>query len=175
MPVVKIREGTVRIDEIDYDWMLSQKWHVSDTGYAIGSRHLRGTSPKKMHRLILERVLGRPLSRYELVDHINGDKLDNRRTNLRLATSSQNTINQTKRTKCTSSYLGVGCRSDGRDKKWMAYINIDDRRWYIGNFYSEDEAAWMRDQWALSLHGEFARLNFQYITLEQTQEQAAAT
>lgn len=124
-----------------------------------------GNAPLKMHRLIMERMLGHTLDRHELIDHVNGNPLDNRRENLRLATAAQNCWNTTPRAGCKSAYKGVGFANDGRTKCWMAYVNFDSQRFYIGKYYTEEEAAWMRDQWALALHGEFARLNFDYVPI----------
>lgn len=78
------------VDDIDDDLFEGVRWRTlhseSKTPYVIKSSKTGGIL---LHRVILERVLGRELERGEYVDHVNGDGLDNRRENLRLATSSQ--------------------------------------------------------------------------------------
>ena len=93
-----------------------------------------------------------------LVDHRNGDSLDNRRANLRLATHSQNMQNRRKRKNTTSRYTGV-C-FEKRRKKWTANITVNKKKIWIGRFDDEIEAAKAYDEAARKEHGEFARLNF---------------
>jgi hypothetical protein len=94
-----------------------------------------------------------------LVDHRNGNTLDNRRTNLRLATCSQNRINsQRDKSKTSSRYVGVSLEK-GRGK-WLAYISYNGKRIHLGRFDNELDAARAYDLAAVKYHGEFARLNF---------------
>ena len=93
-----------------------------------------------------------------LVDHRNNNGLDNRRDNLRLATSSQNNCNSRKRKNTTSQFRGVCfCKAKG---KWDANINLAGKRIWLGSFDSEIEAGKAYDEAAKKCHGEFARLNF---------------
>ncbi len=93
----------------------------------------------------------------EEVDHINRDPTDNRRENLRLASRSQNNAN-------TRSTNAVGLRGVYLpSQKYQASIRIDKVKIHIGTYSSEEEAAWMYDQYAVALHGEFAVLNYDYI------------
>lgn len=105
----------------------------------------------------MEAVLGRKLKRTELVDHVDRNRLNNRRSNLRIATSLQNGHNQGKRRAGTSHYKNV-YRDAGRGK-WAAYINYDGTRMMIGRYDDEVEAAYAFDQFALALQGEFAVFN----------------
>jgi hypothetical protein len=94
-----------------------------------------------------------------LVDHKNGDGLDNRRSNLRLATHSQNQCNKLKiKTKVTSQYVGV--HFDKRRSQWATSIRNNGKTIWLGRFDSEIDAAKAYDQAAKKHHGEFARLNF---------------
>ena len=111
-----------------------------------------------MAREILEQMLGRELLSSEEVDHISGDRLDNRRLNLRVASSSQNKMNRRKANGKSSKFIGV-CWDKSREQ-WMARIKIDGKPTHIGRFDSELEAAERRDDAAVELHGEFAKLNF---------------
>ena len=102
-----------------------------------------------MHRHILDAPIG-----FE-VDHINGNTLDNRRCNLRLATSTQNGCNTRRRSDNTSGYKGV-CW-DAQQSKWKARVQVNGRQYHAG-FHDTAEAAYAaRCALAERLHGEFAR------------------
>lgn len=92
------------------------------------------------------------------VDHINGNTLDNRKSNLRLATAKQNSRNIGKRKgKFTSKYKGVNYNK--KAKKYSARINTDNGRLFLGYFETEQEAAEIYNKAALEHHKQFARLN----------------
>ena len=107
----------------------------------------------RMHREIMNAPDGL------LVDHQNGKTLDNRRSNLRLATHSQNMCNKPKTsTKSTSRFRGVYL--DKRKGRWVAKIQINRKCIWLGHFNNEIEAARAYDAAAKMYHKEFARLNF---------------
>jgi len=94
-----------------------------------------------------------------LIDHENGNGLDNRRENLRLATRSQNQFNKRKtRSKTSSRFVGV--YFERRKNRWMATIHYQGKRIWLGSFKSEIDAGRAYDRAATKYHGEFARLNF---------------
>ena len=109
-----------------------------------------------MHRVVLQRVVGRPLTRDDIVDHINHNGLDNRRPNLRLATRSQNAANLGPYANNTSGYKGV----DFNRGKWRARIREGGVRYFLGYFETAEDAARAYDTKAHELFGEFASLNF---------------
>lgn len=160
MPEIALTQNKIAIVDIeDFEVLSKQKWYAVKSGktfYAAFSKRKRkpdgtwGGDQIKMHNLIL------PPAKSLEVDHINGDGLDNRRTNLRLATHSQNIINVGKRFG-KSKYKGVSWHK--RDKRWQAYININGIRRCLGNFKIEVEAAKAYNKEANKLHGQFARLN----------------
>jgi hypothetical protein len=131
------------------------------TAYAAHLRkdptHPRGQSLLLLHRVILERVLNRKLVKGEIVDHINGDGLDNRRENLRLATYNQNTLNSKIQSRNTSGYRGVSWRKCAN--KWIAKIVVNGKNLYLGLFTDKHQAAVAYNKAALEHYGEFARLN----------------
>lgn len=92
------------------------------------------------------------------IDHINHDKLDNRRANLRLCSSSENARNVSSRRGATSAYLGVSWHKASR--KWLSQIHINKLCVYLGTFESEMDAALAYDRAALKHFGEFANPNF---------------
>jgi hypothetical protein len=143
------------VDDEDYEWLSRHKWHCSAQGYAMRRDvALPGKPIVSMARVIL----GLPARGREFVpDHINGDKLDNRRANLRAATAAQNSRNTAKH-KGGSRFKGVClCRQTGR---WKATIKIDGRQAWLGRFDTEEDAARAYDAAALEAFGEFACLNF---------------
>lgn len=91
------------------------------------------------------------------VDHINGNSLDNRKDNLRLATYIQNAANRTKNKNNTSGFKGVGRRPGGR---WYAKLQHRGEVYTLGTFDTPEEAARIYDDAARRIHGDFARTNF---------------
>jgi HNH endonuclease len=98
---------------------------------------------------------------YKIVDHINGNGLDNRRENLREATKHQNNRNAKKRAPKTSSkYKGVSyLKAQYHTKRWSAHIRINGKFTHLGVFSLEVEAAKAYNEAALENFGEFSLLN----------------
>jgi len=152
IPLTKGFEATV--DDGDYDYLMQVgHWHVATCDGKYYARHYYRDQfgvPRhvSMHTL---------LTGWPRVDHINGDGLDNRRANLRAATSSQNSANSRLATTNTSGYKGVTYfRRTGR---WRAYLGGHRQR-HLGYFDTPEEAARAYDAAALARWGTFARLNF---------------
>lgn len=147
------------IDEADLPLVEGIKWHAHPcqrrTGgfYAAGRKWRNGTI--YMHRLLLG-VSGREI----LVDHVNGDGLDNRGHNIRRATRSQNLINRL--TPNPTGFRGVHVTRSG---KWRARIMIHGKIVCSGTLDAADEAAAAYDELALLYHGDFAVLNFPHQSL----------
>jgi hypothetical protein len=146
------------LDQQDYYRYQELKWLVKGNGsklYAVGSVK---TEPKKTRMTWMHReIMNAP--KELLVDHRNGDSLDNRRENLRFATQSQNIANAIRdKSKTTSRFTGVNF--DKRRKRWLASIRNQGKKVFLGRFKNEMAAARAYDKAAREYHGEFARLNF---------------
>jgi len=153
------------VDEIDSD-LGNLSWYTLNKGslsYARRNDYSRGKGKTiLMHRIILSRLVGRPLDSLEKCDHINRNGLDNRRENLRLATRAQNAANQKKRVG-PNSFKGVAWRMNHKNPKrgrWEASIRDEGKKIHLGYFASELEAARAYDRATLEHFGEFARTNF---------------
>lgn len=150
------------VDDEDYEYINQWRWH-SYNGYAVRAMRMKSSEygkkdgkyvTVKMHRLIVN------ASKDKEVDHINGNPLDNRKTNLRLVTSQQNKWNQKTKTNNTSGFKGVSLFKDRfRSKPWRAYIVIDNKQKSLGVYESKLEAARAYNEGAKKYFGEFARFN----------------
>lgn len=109
----------------------------------------------KLHRLAWFYMMG--VWPKDNIDHINQIKTDNRWTNLRECTKSQNGANRPKQKNNSSGYKGVGWRKD--TKKWRAYIKCNGQMMDLGCFIDKNDAAIAYNKKALKLFGEFAYLN----------------
>lgn len=162
---IKLTQGKVAIiNDIDSD-LANFKWYALKKGkyntrfYAV--RHDYSSGKDKLiyiHRIILERMIGRKLENDEDVDHVNHNGLNNTRDNLRLSTHAENVHNQSIYQKPKSSkYKGVCWNKQA--KSWQAYIKTDGKHIHLGYFDSEEEAAFVYNQAAKRYFGEFACLN----------------
>jgi hypothetical protein len=139
------------IDAEDAECVLALNWWRHPVGYAA---HTSNKITILMHRL----VLGLPVARTPVVDHISGNPLDNRKANLRTATVSQNAMNSKMRVDNTSGYRGVVRDIDSG--RWIARFSAEGRTYNLGRFATAEEAARVRDDAARRLGGGYAVLNF---------------
>lgn len=109
-----------------------------------------------LHRIILERILGRQLNNGEYCDHINGDGADNRRLNLRLATHAENMKNRKVNKNSKTGFKGVRPHR----KKFRATIVVNGNRINLGSYETPEMAAKAYDEAAIIHHGKFAKTNF---------------
>ena len=138
------------VDKSDWEWLKEQRWSYTTDGYAAGRITTKDRSMSYMHRVIMDAPSDK------MVDHINGDKLDNRRQNLRLCSLPENTANQRGRPG-TSRYKGV---QQNRAGNWQVRIQVHRKQIQLGTYQDEIEAAKVYDTAAREYFGEFARCNF---------------
>ncbi len=136
------------VDAIDYGWLSRWTWHLRD-GYAVRYRRRKAIY---MHREIMQPPKGK------IVDHMNRNRLDNTRANLRVCTRPENARNKGKLHATSSRFRGVSYRKCSG--KWAARIRFKGKCIHLGYFTDEEEAARAYDRKAVELFGEFARLNF---------------
>ncbi len=155
MKEIKLTRGFVAlVDDEDFEFLNQWKWRANGHGdwqYAIRNFSLGGGKKKivKMHR----QILGITDSKI-LCDHRDGDRLNNQKSNLRIATQSQNNANR--KGIGVSGYLGVFKSGN----KWMARIRQPKKdRKYLGTFDTKEQAALAYNMAAIEVHGEFANLN----------------
>jgi hypothetical protein len=112
---------------------------------------LNGTREVRMHRVIMGEPLGLE------VDHIDGDGLNNRRSNLRAVTGQQNSRNARVRRDNTTGFKGVSCIKP--DQKWRATINVDGKRVWLGCFNTPESAHAAYCAASKKYHGDFGRIS----------------
>lgn len=148
------RGYTAVIDAVDAPLVSDRNWSAlvrKNTVYAISNETV-GAGKQKM--IFLHRILlGSPKAMH--CDHIDGDGLNNRRCNLRIATPAQNQWNQRILTKTESGLKGV-FRHKGR-RKWQSAIVKHGKRFYLGSFETKEDAAAAYAKASAELHGEFGR------------------
>lgn len=136
--------ATVKLDKEDLEKVKNIRWSCS-TGYAMSNK------VGLLHRYILN------VPRGVYVDHINHDRLDNTKRNLRLCTHQQNMMNVSVRKTSKHGYKGIYYET--RSKKFIAEITYNSKRTYIGRFATAADAAIAYNKKALELHGQYAHLN----------------
>jgi hypothetical protein len=144
------KELVTIIDEDMYEQLMQYRWGFD--GRYVYARSV-ATGGKKIY---MQRIVNKTPKGFD-TDHINGDKLDNRKANLRSVTRSQNNMNQKKQDGRSSQYKGV-CWHKQRSK-WKAEIKLNGKRKHLGVFVCEHEAAKAYNNAAKERFGEFARLN----------------
>jgi len=157
---IPLTKGYVTVVSPEDSDLAGFNWHVlpcKHTIYAIRTIRLKedgSRSTQCLHRVILQRILDRPLQRGEFVDHRDGNGLNNRRENIRLASNTENTRNQRKSSVNTSGHKGVHWHKGAN--KWVAKISVNGKLIYLGCFVDIEDAAAAYRQAADKHHGDFA-------------------
>lgn len=152
----KYGEHVVLYDEQDHELINKYRWHLRKfptRNYAVANVFItrKKNRPISMHRLIMGFPEGME------VDHVDLNGLNNQRSNLRLATHSQNNMNKRNQSNNKTGFKGV--HHFKRDDNYQAYIMVDKKRIHGGYFKTAKEAAKKYNELAIKYHGEFAKLN----------------
>jgi HNH endonuclease len=139
------------VDDEDYDWLNQWKWYLNTDRYVIRANRVCGVRKTTwMHRELIKPEIG------VFVDHIDGNKLDNRKGNLRICTPSENSRN---RGPNKSRNLPKGAHWKPRDNIFHSQIKVNYKAIHLGRFATAQEAANAYNEAAIKYHGEFARIN----------------
>lgn len=136
------------IDDEDYDFVSQHAWCRSCSGYIVG--WVRGKT-RRLHRVLMNTPDGFD------TDHIDGNRMNNKKSNLRICTHSENVYNSSPSRDCASKYKGVGWNK--QNKKWTSNIRFNGKLTHLGYFRDEKVAAQTYNDAAIRLFGKFARLN----------------
>ena len=145
------------VDDEDYSFLMQWKWQCAAGGYAIRTEYSKNEFGKRvqktiwMHRVILKTPNGMS------TDHIDCDKLNNQKSNLRYCTHGENMMNFSIKRNNTSGFKGV--HWDKRERKWVARIGVNGKKKLIGYFSCKIQAAKAYNEFAKVHFGEFAKLN----------------
>jgi hypothetical protein len=142
------------VDDEDFEKFGNLNWSVVHGGYAatgVWQRETKTMKRPRLHRLIMDCPEGLE------VDHINLDKLDNRKENLRICTKKNNNKNRPKRKDSQSKYKGAFIQK--KTGTYKSRISVEGKSIYLGTFKTEEEAAMAYNEAAYIYFGEFAKLN----------------
>lgn len=141
------------VDDEDYETINKNKWNLSFNGYAQRIVYIGTLNGKKIRKSEkMHRVLNKTPIEMD-TDHINRDKLDNRKKNLRICTHNENLHNQKR--SGSSEFKGVYKKKN----RWQSAIYSNYMRIFLGSFKTKEEAALAYNEAAKKYHGEFAVLN----------------
>lgn len=151
--IVLIGGSIALIDNEDYRKVSCYSWYLHKGGYAARTIKKNG----KTILIFLHHFITDTDSKY-IVDHVNGNRLDNRKLNLRVVTAQQNAFNRARnKNKVSSIYKGVFW--DKEKSLWLSLIKLNGKSRHLGYFKSEVDAACAYNEKAKELFGEYARLN----------------
>ncbi|MFA5396856.1 MAG: AP2 domain-containing protein [Methanogenium sp.] len=139
MKKIKLTKGRFTlVDDKDFEFLNQWKWHLSTSGYAVRNIHVRiGINKYTRCRVWMHRMLNKTPDEL-FTDHINRNKLDNRKCNLRSVTKSVNSFNRDKNKNNKSGTKGV--YFDSWSNKWRAEIKKDGKKFTLGRFISIKDA-----------------------------------
>lgn len=136
------------IDNNDFDWLNQWKWFYNNQGYAVRSKYIRssgyGKKDGKSMTIYMHNLINKTPSNLE-TDHINRNKLDNRKENLRSVTRNQNQMNLGLIRSNTSGFKGVGWSK--KNQNWVAYIGINYKFKFLGYYQNIQDAVRTRKEY----------------------------
>jgi hypothetical protein len=160
---LNINGYTVLVDEHIFNLVKNIKWYVYNLGSGTGKPYVMGhigDRTQYLHRYIVEYTDHVKLDRTKEVDHINGNSLDNQRSNLRVCERCQNTKNKSKFSHSTSDYIGV-YYDPSYSKPYLPSITHNYDKIDLKRCDTSIQAAVIRDLAAVKYFGEYSHLNFE--------------
>lgn len=157
-PILRNEDGNCIIKitskNINYEMLVDEDNYYELIQYRIryNNCYAKNTKLGQIHRYVMNYIGD------NYIDHINGNKLDNRKSNLRVVTAQANNMNRSSRVISTSKYIGVYFNQNR--KKWRSSISFNNKFKHIGYFENEIDAAKARDEATKKYFGEFGKLNF---------------
>lgn len=140
--------GRTFVDLEDIELIKNYKWYLTGSGYAM-------TRMSKNKQLFLHRLIMNP-KKDKVIDHINGDPLDNRKENLRICTQSENLLNRKLSKNNTTGVAGV--KYDKHRKSYVARITVEGKEIYLGQYSTLQEAKKIRFEAEKKYFGEYRRM-----------------
>lgn len=134
----------------------AESWYVNSRGYVVNNGSGQ-YAMQRLHRVVMARVADRKLETWELIDHIDGDKLNNRRDNLRLANYQENAYNAGLYGNNTTGYRGVYRLGPKHRQPFAAAITVNRKKMHLGCFPTAEAAADAYERAARQHAGEFYR------------------
>lgn len=157
MKTIDLTQGKVAIvDDDDFEELSKYKWYANKIKGVHYAMRNSPTDTRKYIKLLMHRSI-MEARKEQQVDHINGNRLDNRKVNLRLCNNAENSWNR-QRGRGLSKYKGIYFHKP--TQKWLARIMRNGHHYHIGLYKTEEEAARAYDRKARVLFGDFAYLNF---------------
>lgn len=149
---MSIHNGIILIDE-EYAYLLFRhKWYLSRENHGRYVVRTQRQNKKQIMISLHREIMNFPIGKQ--VDHINGNRLDNRKCNLRICSISENLKNQKRRNDNTSNYKGVYWNKEMN--KWRALISVNNKRKHLGYYVTPELAYAAYCEAAKKYHGEFA-------------------
>jgi hypothetical protein len=159
MKEIQLTKGKVAlVDDEDFEYLNQFKWYASraKNGFYV-HRALKGINRKQIktsiHRVIMKAEKG------IIIDHVDGNGLNNQKNNLRICTLGQNQMNRGAQLNNKSGFKGVHYFNNTTDKNWIAKISYNKKIIYLGSYSNPIDAARAYNEAAIKYHGEFANLN----------------
>ena len=153
---IQLTQGKIAIvDDADFEYLNQYKWHIYKQNRNNFYARTIVYENKKRIAIVMHRLLVK--CEGKIIDHISGDGLDNRRSNIRCCTRSQNPINRRININNLSGFKGVSWYKPA--EKWRAQIQYKKIVYHLGCFEKRIDAARAYNQAAQKYHGEFAKLN----------------
>lgn len=155
MKIIKMYSGEdILVDDDDYEKLLPFRWIKRSNGYATRFEYPDGKSGKRKHIFMHREVMGVD----QIIDHINGNILDNRKSNLRLTNKTLNSANSKKHSRNKTGFKGVVYRKDMKNP-YLAYVGYNNGQIYLGSYATKVEAAQAYDAKVTELFGDHAKTN----------------